>query len=330
MNDSMLAYVFDRGQVQARRVPLPRPGPGKALLAPLMAGICATDQELLAGYQDFSGVAGHEVVARVLKSPDDPAWEGRRVAVAINQGCGSCSWCQQGQARHCPQRKALGIHAWPGVFAMRFVAPLANLHPVPPDLPDYLAVFCEPLAAALQVAQQVHLTSQMEVAVLGDGKLGLLCALALWRLCPRLVLWGHHENKLELARAQGISTRLVGPDQTPDPGSVDLVIEATGRPQGLAQALEMVRPRGTIVAKTTSHTPTQLNLARLVVNEITLTGSRCGDLGLALAWLAGGWPPVQPLIEAVYPLAELPQALEHAGRPGALKVLISYDAEKRD
>lgn len=325
----MLAWRFHEGQIQQIETAAPLPGPGQALLRPLMAGVCNTDLELLAGYYHFDGIAGHEFVAVVESAPDAPQWQGRRVVAEINQGCGVCPRCAAGDPRHCPQRKVIGIKGLDGAFAQRLLAPIANLRQVPDDLADQVAVFAEPLAAALEVGQQIHLKAGDRLAVLGDGKLGLLAALGLRLHCPGLMLIGRHQAKLAKAAAQGVATLLVD-DATDWPalaarlGRFDVVVEATGKPDGINQAIELVRPEGVIVAKTTSHLPSQINLARVVVEEIQIVGSRCGDLGLALAHLANGVLDVRPLIEAVLPFQSLPQAIETARRPGAGKVLVSF------
>ncbi len=318
----MKAVYIEQGRVDLRELPEPRPGPGQALLAPTLAGICSTDLELLAGYYAFAGVPGHEFVAQVVSAPDAPELEGSRVVSEINCGCGVCPRCAAGDPRHCPQRRVIGIKDWPGALAQRLLAPIANLRPVPEGLSDARAVFAEPLAAALEVSQQVHLTAGMRVLVLGDGKLGLLCALSLRDWCPRLMLAGHHREKLAIAEAQGVGILEADGDGPGRAGPFDLVIEATGRPEGAARALELVRPEGTVVLKTTSCQQSRLDLSRAVVNEVCLLGSRCGDLGLSLDRLVRVGPAVEDLIEARYPLERAAEAMAHAARPGALKVLV--------
>jgi threonine dehydrogenase-like Zn-dependent dehydrogenase len=249
------------------------------------------------------------------------------VAVDINFGCGRCPECAAGQARHCPERRALGIRGAAGALAEAFAAPVANLRPLPEGLEDRRAVFAEPLAAALQPAQQLHLAARTRVLVLGDGKLGLLCALGLRVWAPGLVLAGRHRSKLAIAAEQGVETALVepglgGPELAGRLGRWEVVVEATGRPEGLGLALHLARPRGTVVAKSTLARPAPLDAARLVVEEIRLVGSRCGDLDLALDFLARRRLEVEPLIQAVYPWEEAPAALEAAVAPGALKVLV--------
>ncbi len=326
----MRAALFENHCVKTVELDQPRPGRGQALVRVLRAGICRTDLELLSGYHHFQGVAGHEFVGRVEAAPDQPELEGRRVVADINIGCGECPPCRGGDPRHCPRRRVIGIRRWPGAFAQYLLVPVQNLHPVPPGISDSEAVFSEPLAAALQISQQVHLTAGQRLAVLGDGKLGLLAALALRHYCPRLILLGHHRAKLKLAADQGVEALLLPPGPEGDKTLAglepfDLVVEATGQPQGIEHALALVRPGGTVVLKTTSHQHTNLDLSRVVVNEITLLGSRCGDMSLALDFLQHHRLQVEPLVEAVYPLARLSRALEHARRPGALKILLECD-----
>lgn len=323
----MLSAWFQDGRASLVERPMPRPQPGQALLKVRLAGLCNTDLELLAGYYGFVGVPGHEFVAVVEEAPGHDYLEGLRVVADINVGCGQCPRCRLGDPRHCPQRRVIGIKHWDGALAQYLLAPVGSLRQVPDGLPSPLAVFAEPLAAALEVGRQVPLEPDMRLAVLGDGKLGLLIALGLRRQVPGLVLMGHHPAKLALAQAQGVATLVVHPRGAwPPPGQepFDLVVEATGHPQGPALALDLLRPQGTLVLKTTSHLPSTLNLARVVVDEIAILGSRCGDLDLALDYLASARLDVRPLIEATYPFAQLAQALEHARRPGALKVLLRF------
>ncbi|MBF0480300.1 MAG: alcohol dehydrogenase catalytic domain-containing protein [Desulfovibrionaceae bacterium] len=325
----MRAIYFSQGTAVTVDQPNPEPGPGEALVRVLSAGVCNTDIELFNGYYGFAGVPGHEFVGRIARSPDDPALEGVRVVADINCGCGACRFCLAGNRRHCAARQVIGIKGRPGAFAEYLCVPAANLHPVPDALDDREAVFAEPLAAALEIGQQIHIGSNDTVAVLGDGKLGLLCALGLRPLNPGLLLIGRHEAKLALAAAQGVRTLYcpAGKEDAVLPrlrGFFDLAIEATGRPEGLAQAIELTRPEGTVALKTTSRLPLTLNLAKVVVDEINLIGSRCGDMALALDTLANGRLDVRPLIQAVYPFSEFARAFAAARAPGALKVLLDF------
>lgn len=307
----------------------PLPEKGEALLKPLLAGICNTDLELLAGYYNFEGVPGHEFVAEVLEAPDDPSWVGKRVTADINIGCGKCDFCLVGNQRHCANRRTIGIRHYHGAFAELMCAPIANLHEIPDELSNEQAVFCEPLAAALEISQQIHLTAAHKLAVVGDGKLGLLIALGLVVYNPGLLLIGKHADNLGLAAEQGVRVRLVRAyedwSRLADAlGRFDIVVDATGKPDGIVKALELVRPEGVLVAKTTSHEPSRINLASIVVNEIQIIGSRCGDLGLALNHLARPTLDVLPLIDSEFNFADITEALKHAARPGVGKVLVRF------
>lgn len=325
----MRAVYFADKTVTVVQRPQPQPQAGEALLKVRLAGICNTDVELFSGYYGFAGIPGHEFVAEVVSAPDAPEWEGRRVVADINFACRQCPVCAAGRKRHCPNRTVLGIVNQDGAFAEYCLAPVDNLVEVPKQLPDDKAVFAEPLAAGLEVGQQVHITGQDTLLVIGDGKLGLLTALGLRHLCPGLILVGKHQDKLEIAAVQGVRTERVQDSQelaqlTGKYGLFDLVVEASGRSDTLQQALGLVRPEGCIVAKTTSHERTSIDLAALVVNEITLVGSRCGDIALAVDYLANGWVDPTPLVEACLPFAEFEQAFALARRPGSRKILISF------
>lgn len=322
------AYFADKS-IAVKEWEKPELEPGEALLRPVMAGICNTDVELFKGYYGFKGVPGHEVVAVVEQAKGRPELEGERVCVDINFSCRDCAWCHSGRHRHCPNRQVLGIVNWSGCFAEYFKAPIANLHLVDESIPDKEAVFTELLAAALEVGQQLHLTNQQRLLVLGDGKLGLLIALGLRHYVPGLTLVGKHPEKLDIAAAQGVNCICV--PHTKDINALskelapfDVVVEATGAADGLNFALDFVRPEGVLVAKTTSHAPTQVDMARIVVDEISIVGSRCGDMDLALRFLENKWVDVSPLIEATYPFSDFVNAFERAMQPGAKKVLVSF------
>jgi threonine dehydrogenase-like Zn-dependent dehydrogenase len=325
----MKAVRFQGGKVEVVEKPLPPAGDEEALIRTAMAGICSTDRELLAGYHDFAGVPGHEFVGTVVRAPARPELIGKRVIADINCGCGTCSWCLADNPRHCPERTTLGIRGRNGAFAEYLAMPLRNLHVIAESLATEEAVFAEPLAAALEVGQQVHLRSQDRVVVLGDGTLGILIALSLRLSCPRLLLCGRYPEKLRVAEAQGVETRFVQPgmesaDICRELGYFDVVIEATGRADGLASALELARPEGTVVVKSTCRGPSPLSASSIVVRELTVVGSRCGDLELAHSFLKNRWIDVKPLIEAIYPFAHFDEAWQHAGRRGTLKVLVSF------
>lgn len=298
--------------------PEPTLGPDEALVHVREAGVCATDVELVRGYAGFSGVLGHEFVGVVDHA--DPQWPGRRVVADINIGCGRCSACGSSDAHHCRARTTLGIRGRPGVFAERVAIPRANLVAVPDHVDDDLAVFAEPLAAALHVLDEPDRGGP--ITVLGDGKLGVLIALAIAAAGREVELIGRHPSKLAIAEQAGVATLLDHELGDAPPPRASLIVEATGRATGLARALQLVLPRGTIVLKTTAAGPTTVELTPLVVHELRLVGSRCGDLGRAIDLLASGRVDPRPLIAARYPLAQAEQALEHAARPGVAKILL--------
>jgi threonine dehydrogenase-like Zn-dependent dehydrogenase len=283
----------------------------------------------------FKGVLGHEFVGVVERAPGaeeadkkHPAdkrhpLEGRRVVGEINVACDDCPTCKAGHPTHCPHRTTLGIGGRDGALAEYLTLPIRYLHPVPDSLSDEAAVFTEPLAAACEILQQVHVRPTDRVVVLGDGKLGLLCAQVLALTGCDLTAVGHHQEKLDILARRGISTAL---GEEAIEGKADLVVEATGRPAGYAAARRLVRPRGTVVLKSTYHGPLDADLTMAVVDEVTLVGSRCGPFGPALRLLERGLVDVAPLIQARYPLSEALAAFEHAARPGALKVLVDCTA----
>jgi alcohol dehydrogenase len=315
----MLAVHFEKGRVELRRVARPRRPAGFALIRVLAAGICNTDLELLAGYYDFRGRPGHEFVGEVVEA-DDPDLAGRRVVGEINLACGRCPWCAAGVGRHCPRRKVLGIVKHPGAFAEFLTLPERNLHRVPDSLSNERAVFVEPVAAACEILQQVRIPKGAPVAVLGDGKLGLLIAQVLAANGLKVHLYGKHREKLRIAEAAGIRTALAG--KKLPVAAYDWVVEATGAASGLSAAVAMARPRGTVILKSTLHDRVALDTAQVVVNELTVVGSRCGPFEPALRLLAEGAVRVEEMISAVYPLSQAPEALRRAAEKGRLKVLL--------
>ena len=315
----MRALVFD-GKLALHDIDKPQPQPGEALIRVTLAGICGTDREILKGYSAFRGVLGHEFVGRVVEC-DDPAWRGERVVGEINLACGECEWCAQGLGRHCPTRTVMGIVNRAGCFAEYVALPLRNLHRVPATVSDESAVFVEPLAAAAEILVQMHLEPGTKVVVLGDGRLGLLVAQVLKNAGAEVTLVGKHAWKLELARPWGI--RVITRSQSKlRASSVPVVVEATGSPRGLEEAFRLVRPRGTVVMKSTFHDRAHFDATRLVVDEITLLGSRCGEFPAALGLLQKGQIKVQPLLSKVFPLEKGLAAFEYLEREACLKVCL--------
>jgi len=315
----MLAVHLEAGRLRLRRRPRPRRQPGFALIRLLAGGICNTDLELLRGYYRFRGTPGHEFVGEVVEA-DQASLLGRRVVGEINLACGCCAWCARGLGRHCPRRRVLGIAGHPGAFSEFFTLPESNLHPLPEEIPTEEAVFAEPLAAACEILEQVAIPPGSEAAVLGDGKLGLLVAQILALRGLRVHLFGRHPEKLRIVEALGVVAHRAG-KRLPR-ARYDWVVEATGTARGLPQAIAMTRPRGTVIVKSTVHEAVKLDAAPVVVNEITLVGSRCGRFEPALELLAGGRLRLREMITAEYPLSEAPRAFRAAGRKGALKVLL--------
>lgn len=315
----MKALVYD-GELQlVNDYPRPEPPPGEALIRVTLAGICNTDLEIVRGYMGFHGVLGHEFVGVVEACADAPELIGRRVVGEINAACGDCPTCRAGRPTHCPNRTTLGIGGRDGAFAEFLILPVVNLHPVPDQMSDRVAVFTEPLAAACEILQQVHVRPTDRVVVLGDGKLGLLCAQVMALTGCDLTVVGHHRDKLDILAQRGISTEL---EEEAVEAGADVVIEATGHPGGYAAARRLARPRGTLVLKSTFRDPVDADLTMAVVNEVTLIGSRCGPFAPALRLLERGLVQVTGLIQARYPLSEALTAFEHAARPGTLKVLV--------
>ncbi|MBI1371155.1 MAG: alcohol dehydrogenase catalytic domain-containing protein [Phycisphaera sp.] len=309
----------------------PDAAPGEAIIRPLLAGVCSTDLEICKGYMGYTGVLGHEfvgVVEAVCNNDDrddsaGAAWLGRRVVGEINCVCGRCDMCTRGLGNHCRERTVLGIVNRDGCFAERFALPVANLHVVPDHVPDEHAVFTEPLAAACQITKQIDVHHGDTVTVLGDGRLGQLCAQVLALFSDHVTLVGKHAGKLAVAAARGIDTRLVA-DVRPA-ADRDLVVDCTASPSGLDMALRLVRPRGTIVLKTTVADAAPLNLAPIVIHEINLVGSRCGPFDVALDLLADRCVDVDPLITDRLPLADATTALRRAASPDHIKVLLTFD-----
>ena len=300
-------------------LPRPEPAPGEACVRVLRAGICNTDLELVRGYYPFTGIPGHEFVGRVEAAPGTERWQGRRVVGEINVACGTCAACAAGRRTHCERRSVLGIRGRHGAFAEFLTLPVANLHEVPDGVPDDAAVFTEPLAAALQVQEQVRIGAADRVVVIGDGKLGHLVAQTLALTGCTLKVVGRHPAKLALLAARGIDTGLA---RDLADGGADVAVECTGNEEGLELARRAVRPRGTIVLKSTYRGRASLDVSRVVVDEITLVGSRCGPFAPALALLAAGRVDVASLVHARFALRDAVAALAEAGRPGALKVLV--------
>jgi len=314
----MSAVVFDAGLKFIPAYPVPVPPPGWSLIRTLAAGICRTDLEIVKGYMGFSGILGHEFVGEVCAC-DQSDWIGRRVTGEINAACGYCRFCREGMGRHCPERSVLGILNLDGCMAGYCMLPTANLHPIPKGMSTERAVFIEPLSAACEILDQVRLDGTEKIAVLGDGRLGILCAWVLASAAGDVTLVGRHPTKLRAARWRSLQTTTRLSDAT----GADLVVEATGKPRGMLDAMKICRPRGIIVLKSTLASQGELNLAPVVINEITVIGSRCGLFKAGISQLEQHPDlPIDRLITATYPLESALEAFERACSSDVLKILL--------
>jgi threonine dehydrogenase-like Zn-dependent dehydrogenase len=318
----MRALLLEDGAVALRDVATPTPATGEALVRVQMAGVCNTDVEIAKGYMGFAGVLGHELYG-VVEACDDAGWIGKRVAGEINLACGRCALCERGLGRHCPARSVLGILGKDGCFAEYVTLPVENLHALPDELDDERACFVEPTAAAFEILEQLELERGQRVAVLGDGKLGLLIAQVLVSAGCEPTLVGRHARKLGLAREHG--ARPAGLAELA-PKSFGVVVEATGSAVGMEAAMGLIEPRGTLVLKSTYHGALELDAAPIVIDEITLLGSRCGPFEPAIDALRRGAVDPSGMIDAVLPLARADEALRRATEPGVLKVLLDMRA----
>ena len=317
----MKSVFLSGGTVTVRPVRTPRRAEGHALIRMLRAGICNTDLELQRGYYGFSGTPGHEFVGVVVES-DSRTLMGKRVVGEINLNCGACPWCARGLGRHCPARTVLGIVKHPGAFREFLTLPERNLHVVPESISTDEAVFVEPLAAACEILDQVTIPRGERVAVLGDGKLGLLISQVLQSHGARVHQFGRHREKLRIADAAGVEVEVV---RKLPVAAFDFVVDATGSTEGLRQAIAMARPTGTVVLKSTVHGSVPVETAPVIVNELTLVGSRCGRFEPALKLLRTGKVNVKALIADRFNLQDARGAFARAAERGVLKVL--FDAE---
>jgi threonine dehydrogenase-like Zn-dependent dehydrogenase len=318
----MKALRVEKKKLVVREIEKPETGQ-EALVRVLLSGICNTDLEIARGYAGFKGTIGHEFVGVVEEAPEG-SMVGQRVVGEINAGCGNCELCRVGDPRHCQDRTVLGIVGRDGAHAEFLRLPVTNLLPVPGKVADEHAVFAEPLAAACGIMERVAIKSSHRVAIIGDGKLGLLCAQTIALSGASTLLIGKHAEKLRIAERRGIETT------TPKAAAkrkreFDVVVEASGSPSGFVGALELLRPRGTLVLKSTFQGPgkiDQIDQARLVVDEISIVGSRCGRFQPALDLLKKGAIDIDSLISEEYSLARGVHAMERAGKKGVLKVLL--------
>jgi threonine dehydrogenase-like Zn-dependent dehydrogenase len=318
----MKALRFVDNQLKIAEIARPN-AEREALIRVTKSGICNTDLEIVRGYAGFSGTLGHEFVGIVEESRNAPELLGKRVVGEINAGCGACEKCTAGDARHCPNRTVLGIHGRDGAHAEFLTLPSENLLEVPANVSDSQAVFIEPLAAAFGITEQVEIGENTRVAVIGDGKLGILCAFALSLKSENLVLIGKHREKLILAAKRNIEGILLN-DAVPELNrSFDVVVEASGSESGFGAALDLLKPRGKMVLKSTFQGRTNLEMWRVVVDEISIVGSRCGRFAPALRLLEKGLVSVEDLISEEFSLAEGVEAMNRAAEKGVMKVLLT-------
>ena len=294
----------------------PQPGESEALVRVRLAGICGTDLELGRGYYGFRGVPGHEFVGEIIECRPDPDRVGQRVVGEINLGCGDCEPCRKGLKTHCPQREVLGITR-DGAFSDYLRLAADNLIPVPGEMSDQRAVFCEPVAAALHILDDVRIDRATRVVLIGAGRLGQLIAQVLHLTGCALSVVARHSSQVELLTRQGIR---VGDED--EAGAFDVVVDATGHASGFELACRLVRPLGTIVIKSTFHGVAAVNVSKLVVDEIRVVGSRCGSMRDAITALEGTALETDPLIDSVFPLEQGVEAFERASQPGVFKVLL--------
>lgn len=321
----MKAVVFDNELKLINDYKKPIPKEGEALIRVTLGGICNTDYEITKGYMGYVGVLGHEAVGVVEEINDkDQSLLGKRVVSEISYGCKDpeCPYCAEKLYRHCPNRHTLGIWKKDGCFAEYFTMPLEVLFEVPDNVPDEQAVFVEPLAAACEITEQLHIKPFEKVVVLGDGKLGLITALTLNAQNVDVILVGKHQNKLDIAKAQGVQTALLNDFKVEK--KYDVVVEATGSISGFETALSLTKPRGTLVLKSTVAASKEFNLAPIVIDEITVLGSRCGQFGPALRLLKSKKIDFSPLISATYPVDNALEAFEKNKEKDTLKVLLKF------
>ena len=321
----MKAVVFDEGLKLVNDYEKPVPEKGEALIEVTLAGICNTDYEITKGYMGYKGILGHEAVGVVVDvNGEDKSLIGKRVVSEISYGCKEpdCKYCAEKLYRHCPSRYTLGIWRKDGCFAEYFTMPTEVLFEVPDNVPDEQAVFVEPLAAACEITEQLHIKPYEKVIVLGDGKLGLITALTLNAQNIDVILVGKHQNKLDIAKAQGVETKLLNDLKIEK--IYDVVVEATGSISGFETALALTKPRGTLVLKSTVAASKEFNLAPIVIDEITVLGSRCGQFAPALRLLKSGKIDFSPLISARYKADDAIEAFEKNKEKETLKVLLEF------
>lgn len=316
--DTMKAVFFDGKLRYVTNYPVPKPRTGWALIRVKTAGICRTDIEIIKGYMGFKGIIGHEFIGTV-EDTLDKSLIGRRVTGEINAACGECDMCKKGFRRHCYNRTVLGIHGQDGAMAEYCTVPIENLVFIPEDLSDDRAIFIEPLSAASEILRQIPINKDDTCVILGDGKFGILCSWVLSTKCRDVTLIGHHNDKLNIAKWRGLKTAT----DISVIDRVDIVIEATGSSSGLNDAIKICRPKGIIILKSTINSKMEIDLVSIVVNEISIIGSRCGDFSDGLNIMRDYQDmPLQNLVTAKYPISDALSSFERAMKRDALKVLL--------
>jgi len=319
VQSAMRAVLFDGDLRFVTDYPIPKPLPGWAQIRVEKAGICKTDMEIIKGYMGFKGILGHEFIG-VVEHCGDTKWIGKRVVGEINAACGQCEWCANKMGRHCTNRATLGINNLNGCMADYCLLPISNLLEVPKTVTDDRAVLIEPLSAACEILEQLKMKGSERAVILGDGRLGILCAWVLSTVLHDVTLIGHHPEKLELSAWRHIKTAVSS--AYVDTGA-DIVVDATGSDRGINEAMLLCRPRGIIVLKSTVALQGELNLAPIVINELTLLGSRCGQFVDGLRMLESyPYMPIESLITDRYPIEQAVEAFERAAQSDAVKVLL--------
>ena len=322
----MLALVYDESLKLEKNYPNPTIGDDEVLIKTLLVGICNTDYEITKGYMGYKGVLGHEFVGIVEKTGKnvDSSLVGKRVVGGINLACNNCNWCHRGLQRHCPNRSTLGIYKKDGCFSEYFTLPCNNILVVPDNVDDKTAVLVEPLAAAYEIIEQIHFKPDFKVAVVGDGKLGLCISAVFNAMNIDFLHIGKHTDKLKISENYGAKIKLLNEIKENDLKSFDVVIEATGSTGGFETSANLVKPRGTLVLKSTIVAKEGLNLAGIVVDEITVVGSRCGQFEPVLRLMEKGRINVKPLISKIFKVNDFEAAFEENSKKETIKVLVEF------
>ena len=317
----MKALYFDSRGLKLVKRPMPTIDEDEAMIKVNLAGICATDIEIIKGYMDFSGIPGHEFVGEVV-SAKSKEWVGKRVVGEINIYCNNCETCRAGLKKHCPNRKVLGIYKKDGVFAEYLTLPVINLHEIPEKLSDEEAIFVEPLAAACEFIDRVPIKQSSRIAIIGDGKLAALIAQVLLNSTRRIIVLGHSDKRLRFFKEMGLDVKNTRKSKRMPEKEFDIVIESSGSPEGLPEAVKLTKPRGTVILKSTYNGNLNWNPAQVVIDEITIIGSRCGPFDKAINLLSSGKVSTKKLLTTTFPLEEWEKAFDMATRDDVFKIAL--------